>query len=66
MNNYENKLCNHHDYGCKGTEFWRIEQQIRAIPEEIALYFDVSQKTRFRALDQQQPVPYQPRCPRTS
>ena len=44
MNNYENKLCNHHDYGCKGTEFQRHRQQIRAIPEEIALYFDVSQK----------------------
>ena len=45
MNNYENKLCNHHDYGYKGTEFPRFRQQIRAIPEEIALYFDVSQKT---------------------
>ena len=44
MNNYENKLCNHHDYGYKGTEFPRFRQQIRAIPEEIALYFDVSQK----------------------
>ena len=66
MNNYENKLCNHHDYGCKGTEFPRFRQQIRAIPEEIALYFDVSQKLSFRALDQQQREPCQPHCLRTS
>ena len=65
MNNYENINEGVSRLGCKGTEFWGSRQQIRAIPEEIALYLDVSQKM-LRVLDQQQPVPYQPHCPRTS
>ena len=40
MNNY-NRL----DYMCKGKEFRWTRQQKKAIPEEIALYFDVSQKS---------------------
>jgi hypothetical protein len=50
---------------CKGKEFRWTRQQKKAIPEEIALYFDVSQKS-IRVSDLQQQVPYQPRCPRTS
>ena len=44
MNNYENINEGVSRLGCKGTEFLGSRQQIRAIPEEIAPYFDVSQK----------------------
>ena len=39
--------------------------KIGAISCETTPYFDVSQNF-LRVLDQQQQVPYQPRCPRTS
>ena len=49
----------------KVQSFVEACNKIRAIPDEIALYFDVSQKS-IRVSDLQQQVPYQPRCPRTS
>ena len=51
--------------GAKVRSFVEACNKIRAIHEEIALYFDVSQKT-IRVSDQQRQVPYQPRYPRTS
>ena len=50
-----------HDCMCKGTKIYAIMQLIKAIPEEIALYFDVSQKKQITASDQQLQEPYQPR-----